>query len=291
MSAWAALYVDDLAAMVTFFQDQLSWQIGDQPAQDVIPVHDHEGAVLMLVGPAASNIAPYLRPNAVVKRPGAAVTFAHSAVEILERDLRQRGLAVGPIITTAWHDRELAIHAPEGYTLRFVTPAQLANHEALELYLQGPAALEAALAGLTSAELDCKLADSQWSIRQLVHHIVDGDALWSMAIKAALAASGCSYSHPWYTSNDDWAKALDYASRPLEPGLALLRANRAHIAELLEHLPDAWERHVLFHWNKDAHTPRKATTALMVQMQARHVLEHSAEIQAACAQHGLEQEG
>jgi uncharacterized damage-inducible protein DinB len=56
----------------------------------------------------------------------------------------------------------------------------------LAKYLEGPALVEQALAGLQDADLDVSPSQGGWTIRQIVHHIVDGDDLWKACIKAAL---------------------------------------------------------------------------------------------------------
>jgi uncharacterized damage-inducible protein DinB len=155
----------------------------------------------------------------------------------------------------------------------------------LERYAGGPALLEAAIAGLSDAELDRALEPGSWSIRQLVHHVVDGDDIWKTCLKAALGNSGARYSQGWYATDNHWAATLDYAARPVEPALALLRANRAYVVELLRHLPDGWSRHVVFRWDDDAE-PRTVTPREIVAMQARHVDAHLADIRAIRTAYG-----
>ena len=46
--------------------------------------------------------------------------------------------------------------------------------ELLSLYADGPAMLEAALVGLSESGLDRAKAPGEWTIRQIVHHVVDG---------------------------------------------------------------------------------------------------------------------
>ena len=57
------------------------------------------------------------------------------------------------------------------------------KNEILELFKRGPGILENALAGLSDTELDYVPSNGGWSIRQIVHHLVDGDDLWKMYIK------------------------------------------------------------------------------------------------------------
>jgi len=56
------------------------------------------------------------------------------------------------------------------------------------------------------------------------------------------------YSHDWYTSDNACAEPLDYAGRAIDTAVILFRANRAYICQLVEHLPGAWERYILFRW-------------------------------------------
>ncbi|GLV53628.1 hypothetical protein KDH_04800 [Dictyobacter sp. S3.2.2.5] len=152
------------------------------------------------------------------------------------------------------------------------------TQELLAQYERGPRELDTLLAEHPNADLDVARAPGEWTIRQIVHHISDGDDLWAMGIKAALAASGTYYTHDWYTTDNACFIPLDYAGRSIEPALALFRATRAHIAQLLRHLPpDAWERYIKFK-NQDMPKFEKASVALIVQIQATHALEHIAEI-------------
>jgi hypothetical protein len=64
--------------------------------------------------------------------------------------------------------------------------------ETLALYISGPDRLQAVLAGLSEMELDSCCAPGEWTIRKIVHHLADGDDIWSMCIKVALGAPGSS---------------------------------------------------------------------------------------------------
>jgi hypothetical protein len=50
-------------------------------------------------------------------------------------------------------------------------------------YIEGPTLLERALTGLKEADLDTAPSKGGWTIRQIVHHIVDGDDIWKTCIK------------------------------------------------------------------------------------------------------------
>ena len=52
-------------------------------------------------------------------------------------------------------------------------------------YIEGPTLLERALSGISKDQLDLVPVKGGWSIRQIVHHITDGDDLWKICIKRA----------------------------------------------------------------------------------------------------------
>jgi hypothetical protein len=66
-----------------------------------------------------------------------------------------------------------------------------------------------------------------------VHHITDGDDLWKTFIKQAISNLGSEFSLEWYWQMPqvDWAGEWTYEDRPIEPYLALLRANRNDIKQ------------------------------------------------------------
>jgi hypothetical protein len=86
-------------------------------------------------------------------------------------------------------------------------------------YADGPAQLEQALTGLHDADLDAPPAQGGWTIRQIVHHIVDGDDLWKPCIKAALGNEQGEFTLEWYWAvpQDTWADRWAYSGRPIGP--------------------------------------------------------------------------
>ncbi len=164
---------------------------------------------------------------------------------------------------------------------RRVPQSQQAD-ESFSLYVQGPDRLEAAVTGLSGAGLDLARAPGAWTVRQIVHHLADGELHWATPIKMALAEPGRVYAHN-LMDDDRWAEALDYAGRPIEPSLALIRGLRAHIAQLVQHLPDASERYVSF--GEDAEW--KPSVAEMIGIANRHFQEHVEEILETRRRHNL----
>lgn len=144
----------------------------------------------------------------------------------------------------------------------------------LLLYGDGPRDLEAAIAGVTESELDEAPAEGSWSIRQIIHHIVDGDDIWKIALKVALGNCQRVFSFQWYWDipQVEWAQKWDYNRREIEPSLELFRANRKHMVQLLSHRPDAWDQTIPFQW-PDEEACLLAISSI-IQMQVNHVEGH-----------------
>jgi len=146
-------------------------------------------------------------------------------------------------------------------------------------YMEGPILLERAITGLNDADLDTAPTKGGWTIRQIVHHIVDGDDIWKTGIKQALGNSRTEFSLDWYRSlsQDMWADRWAYAHRPVEVSLSLLKAIRDHVMQLLEHVPDGWNRAVEFH-EPDGKI-KIVPVGFIVEMQADHVVHHVKQIE------------
>ena len=147
-------------------------------------------------------------------------------------------------------------------------------------FMEGPILLERALAGLREADLDTAPAKGGWTIRQIVHHLADGDDIWKTCIKQALGNDQTEFSLNWYRSlpQDTWADRWAYAQRPIEVSLALLKANRDHVIQLIEHVPDGWNRAVGFR-DKDDQT-EMVPVGFVIEMQANHVMHHLQQIES-----------
>jgi len=268
--------VNDLEATLNFYTNVLNWTLGECPTPDTAFILDPSGEAILLASLEAGDTTPYVQENALTKQSGSTLQFRVANADDLRAELEQRGLQNLRIERGMW-EHTLYVPVPE-HTLLFLAPAPLSTQELLARYKQEPYELDSVLAGKSEADLDIARAPGEWTVRQIVHHISDGDDLWAMVIKAALAASGASYNQEWYSTDNACFEPLDYAGRSIEPALALFRATRAHIVQLLSHLPaDAWERYVMLKI-QGMPTPVKMTVALAVMIQAKHALEHIDEI-------------
>ncbi len=152
------------------------------------------------------------------------------------------------------------------------------QNSVLARFMKGPALLECALAGVTDAELGAPPSQGGWTIRQIVHHLVDGDDLWKIGIKVALGNEQAEYSLDWYRTQPQevWAEKWTYANRSLDVSLALLRVIRNHVDQLLGQVPEGWHRSVGF--RKPNGEIERLPVGAIVEMQADHVEHHVKQI-------------
>jgi hypothetical protein len=101
----------------------------------------------------------------------------HADLDTLSATL-QNGQEPVQIIEKRWGERSLDVRVPGGYILRFYTQAHRPEQEQLELYLSGVRELEAAVAGLSEADLELSLHPDSWTIRHIVHHLADSETLF-----------------------------------------------------------------------------------------------------------------
>lgn len=141
-------------------------------------------------------------------------------------------------------------------------------------FLEGPEVLDRALADLDEAQLDAAPPGGGWTIRQIVHHVADGDDLWKIGLKAALGETPAPFTLEWYwvQPQDAWAEKWAYSARRVEVSLALLRAGRIHVAQLLTCVPGAWERSVAVR-KSDGEVVRFSGEQI-VAMQTEHLEHH-----------------
>lgn len=153
-------------------------------------------------------------------------------------------------------------------------------------YADGPVQLEKVLLGLSEPDLDWAPAAGGWSIREIVHHIADGDDIWKFCIKMALGNDQAEFHLEWYWTfpQTHWASSWNYTNRSINTSLDLLKATRAHILSLLEWKPEGWERSVALREPDGKIT--SVSVGFVVEMQADHVFHHIKRILAIREEHG-----
>lgn len=115
-----------------------------------------------------------------------------------------------------------------------------AEREALiDQYEDGQRAIEAALAGISAVELEAREGPSEWSPREIAHHLADSEM--TSAIRLRLLIAQDSPQIVGY-DQEEFVRRL-YPDRPIEPSLAAFAAARAATAPILRRLSeDEWRR-------------------------------------------------
>jgi hypothetical protein len=151
-----------------------------------------------------------------------------------------------------------------------------------------PSQLDTAIIGLSEISLNLSKSAESWTIREIIHHIADGDDMWKLFIKRAIGNPNGEYVFDWYwqVPQDEWAKRWSYKERAIEPSLALFRANRSHIVQLLRHTPGAMEKSLRVRWPTKL-GEQDVKVRLVVRGQTEHVLDHIAEIGEIREAHGV----
>jgi hypothetical protein len=167
------------------------------------------------------------------------------------------------------------------------TPKEEQKQEkSIAKYAKGVEALDAVLEGLSASDIDLARAEGAWTIRQIVHHIVDAEDIWETCIKAALGNPGCKIDLNWYIIDNKCAGPLDYAHRPIAEALELFRAIRRHIVEMVKFLPGAWNTpFTAIFSNKPEGFP--FTVADVIGFQNLHLLRHIQQIRESRKKHGI----
>jgi hypothetical protein len=120
-----------------------------------------------------------------------------------------------------------------------MTASSARVQDLINAYAEGPRLLEAAVAGLSQAELRFTPGPEHWSIHENVVHVADTDLVAAGRMRYVIAQPGSTLVS---FDQNKWARALDYRSLSMQEALALLRAIRATTVDILRRVPaDAWE--------------------------------------------------
>ena len=105
---------------------------------------------------------------------------------------------------------------------------------------QTPAAIRAAVQGLSPKQLETAYRDGGWNLRQVVHHVPESHMNAYIRFKLALTEDEPTIK-PY--AEDRWAKLADVQSTPVEVSLALLENLHARWVVLLRGLDEEqWKR-------------------------------------------------
>src|SRR5437667_9438875 len=105
---------------------------------------------------------------------------------------------------------------------------------------QTPAAILAALQGLSREQLDTPYREGGWTVRQVAHHVPDSHMNAYVRFKLALTEHEPTIK-PY--AEDRWARLADTQSTPVEVSLALLESLHTRWVRLLRSLePTDWKK-------------------------------------------------
>ncbi len=133
-----------------------------------------------------------------------------------------------------------------------------------------PGALQAAVAGLTDAQLDTPYRPGGWTVRQTVHHV--GDSHLNALIRFKLALTEDTPTIRPY-AEARWAELADYAL-PVEVSLTFISALHARWAHLLRNLDEDAFARAFYHPGAD----QTMTLAWALGMYAWHGQHHVAHV-------------
>ena len=154
----------------------------------------------------------------------------------------------------------------------------------MERFRRGGELLAMSTTGAAGSELDFRPGPAKWSVRQIVCHLADSEAVGVMRIRQIAAEDNPTLQG---FNGDLWADRLDYQRRKISQALETFRKLRGENHELLKALPeDAFAR-------TGNHTEAGPLTLMdLVKGNAEHVEEHVQQIQrtrAAYKEHRAKQ--
>ena len=152
-------------------------------------------------------------------------------------------------------------------------PTEEQRKKLIDDIAQAPAALRAAVRGLSPQQIETPYRDGGWTVRQVVHHVPDSHMNAYIRFKLALTEDEPTIK-PYM--EDRWATLPDTQAAPLEVSLALLDALHDRWVCLLRSMqPQDWQR--TFRHPELGVMPLEKTLALYA-WHGRHHVAHITEL-------------
>jgi len=119
-------------------------------------------------------------------------------------------------------------------------PSEEQRKKLIEDIAQTPAALRAAVNGLSPEQIETPYRDGGWTVRQVVHHVPESHMNAYIRFKLALTEDEPTIK-PY--EEERWAKLSDVQSTPLEVSLSLLELLHDRWVRVLKSIrPEEWKR-------------------------------------------------
>lgn len=115
---------------------------------------------------------------------------------------------------------------------------------AVDAFAAAPAALRAAVRGLSDEQIDTPYRPAGWTVRQLVHHMADSHMNAYTRFRLAFTEDNPTIK-PYEEAK--WAELEDARTMPLDVSLALLDAMHERLVVLLRTAPDGHFQRTLTH--------------------------------------------
>jgi len=154
----------------------------------------------------------------------------------------------------------------------------------LERFRRGGELLAMSTTGAAGSELDFKPAPDKWSVRQIVCHLSDSEAVAVMRIRQIAAEDNPTLQA---FNGELWADHLDYQRRKISQALETFRKLRTENHELLKAMPEE-----IFSRTGNHTESGRLTLLDLIKGNAEHVEEHVQQIQrtrAAYREHRAQQ--
>ena len=158
-----------------------------------------------------------------------------------------------------------------------LTDPDIPSAQLLKILELLPDEVEEAIRGLDESAIDRSRAEGSWTIREIVHHIVDSASMATNAIRVAIATPGSRYDQSWYDMTNRWAETLHYRLRSIAPSLHLFRANCEYLIEMLQRADAPWEKEVVVCTERNPEG-KSVGVRYMVRGMAWHVRHHCEQI-------------
>ena len=142
--------------------------------------------------------------------------------------------------------------------------------ELLERFRRGAELLAVSITGAAGSEFDFVPGPGKWSVRQIVAHLADAEAVGVMRFRRMLAEENPTME-AW--NQEAWASNLDYQRRKPSQALETFRRLRSENYELLKDLSEeAFNR-------AGTHTERgKITVHDLLRIYAEHAEKHAIQL-------------
>ena len=118
-----------------------------------------------------------------------------------------------------------------------------------------------------------------WTIREIIHHLVDDGDVWSMRIKQAIATPDVRVRFEGFPGNEVWSGHLDFEDRDVGPAINLIKAHCTYLIEILTRFSNSWDQAITI-IDAQSGSERNLNILQIVQMLVEHLEEHMEQIEA-----------